>query len=288
MDEFDYEIIKSLYEEKVITTVAKNLYTSQPALTKRLKKIENDFGTTLFIRTKKGISFTENGLYLYEYCKKNLENKDELLQQLNDNKKVSITLKIGCSSAYALYELPEILNDFRKKFKNVEFLIDSKQSYENYLDLQNKNLDIAILRENYDWDGKKIKLMDEPVCLAYNKKVKISELNNLPLIDYASSPSLEKKMEKWLEENNISKDIALLKTNNIESAAKLVQNGVGWSILSSICLKNFEGYTEKLTLNNAEYTRSTYLYYSPNCENSIVSTQFIKYLLSHYENKIKS
>ncbi len=282
MDEFDYEIIKALYEEKVITTVAKNLYTSQPALTKRLKKIESDFGTTLFIRTKKGISFTENGLYLYEYCKKNLENKDQLLHKLSSNKKVSETLKIGCSAAYALYEFPQILNGFRKKHKNVEFLIDSKQSYENYIDLQNKNIDIAILRENYDWDGKKIKLMDEPVCLAYNKKVAISELKNLPLIDYSSSPSLEKKMYKWLEENNIPREVAILKTSNIESASKLVQNGVGWSILPSICLQNFEGYTEALSLNNSPYIRSTYLYYSPNCENSVVITNFIKFLLNHY------
>ncbi len=284
MDEFDYEIIKSLYEEKVITTVARNLYTSQPAITKRLKKIENEIGTTLFIRTKKGVTFTENGLCLYEYCKKNIDNKDKLMQQLDNNKKVSITLKIGCSSAYALYELPEVLNTFRQKYKNIEFFIESKRSYDNYLELQNKTLDIAIIRENYDWDGKKIKLMDEPVCLAYNKKVKLSELNNIPLIDYTSSPSLEKKMYKWLDDNNISKDITIIKTNNIESAAKLVQNGIGWSILPSICLKNFNGYTEMLTINNENYIRSTYLYYSPNCENNPVNMNFIKYITNYYKN----
>lgn len=38
---FDWKIIKTLYELKNITNTAKVLYISQPALTGRIKKIEN-------------------------------------------------------------------------------------------------------------------------------------------------------------------------------------------------------------------------------------------------------
>ncbi len=84
MDDFDYTIIKSLYEDNVITNVAKNLFISQPALTKRLNKIEKELETQLFIRGKKGVSFTESGLLVYDYCKRHLENKEQLQRKLNN------------------------------------------------------------------------------------------------------------------------------------------------------------------------------------------------------------
>ena len=47
MDMFDWKIIKTLYELKNITNTAKVLYISQPALTGRIKKIENQTGYDL-------------------------------------------------------------------------------------------------------------------------------------------------------------------------------------------------------------------------------------------------
>ncbi|WP_406542465.1 LysR family transcriptional regulator [Clostridium ljungdahlii] len=53
MDEKDYKLILTLYKLKNITKTSEKLFITQPALTKRIKKIEKDLGTDLLIRSKK-------------------------------------------------------------------------------------------------------------------------------------------------------------------------------------------------------------------------------------------
>ncbi len=284
MDEFDYTIIVDLYNKKIITTVANDLYVSQPALTKRLKKIEEECGTTLFNRTKKGVTFTEHGKLLYEYCKKNLENKEELFKAFASTKQTKKILELGCSTAFALCKLPKLIEDFTAKYKDSELHIHSEPSYKIYQQLLDGELDIAILREDYAWDGVKIKLTDEPVCLIYNKKVSHQELSNIPAITYTSSPTLQKKMDKWIKENNITLANGTYSTNDIASAYDLVKKGVGWTIMPSIIFDDFNGYIEKLTVNNEAYIRSTYLYYNIDCENYKSSSNFINFIVNQYKN----
>ncbi len=283
MDEFDYTIIVELYNKKIITTVANDLYVSQPALTKRLKKIEEECGTKLFNRTKKGVTFTEHGKLLYEYCKKNLENKNELFRAFAETKQANKVLEIGCSTAFALCTLPKLINEFTSKYKDSELHINSEPSYKVYQQLINGELDIAIIREDYAWDGVKIKLSEEPVCLIYNKKVTLEELNNIPAVTYISSPTLQKKMDMWIKENNISLANGTYNTNDIASAYNLVKRGVGWSIMPSIIFDDFDGYIEKLVVNNVQYTRETYLYYKIDCENYENSSNFINFMINHFK-----
>ena len=61
MDNKDILLLKTLYEEKNITHTAKRLFLSQPALTDRLKRLEAEFGCTLFLRQPRGIQFTSEG-----------------------------------------------------------------------------------------------------------------------------------------------------------------------------------------------------------------------------------
>ena len=46
MEERDWLIIKTLYEQKNVTKTAEKLYLSQPTLTARIKHIENARGKT--------------------------------------------------------------------------------------------------------------------------------------------------------------------------------------------------------------------------------------------------
>ena len=55
MDEKDYELLLDLNETKNITKTAQKLYMTQPAITKRIQKMEEELQCTLFLRSKKGI-----------------------------------------------------------------------------------------------------------------------------------------------------------------------------------------------------------------------------------------
>lgn len=78
MEERDWQIIKTLYEQKNITKTARVLYMSQPTLTARIKQIEESLGTKLLYRGNKGITFTETGEYTVKFAEHILGEMQEL------------------------------------------------------------------------------------------------------------------------------------------------------------------------------------------------------------------
>ena len=72
----DFELYKIFYtvaNTKNITKAAKELCISQPAISKSIKNLENQIGGKLFIRTKRGVSLTDEGREIYKYVKIGVE-----------------------------------------------------------------------------------------------------------------------------------------------------------------------------------------------------------------------
>lgn len=53
VDQKDWHLIHELYKNKNITKTAEKLFVSQPSISYRLKRIEQDLGVSLFFKTKK-------------------------------------------------------------------------------------------------------------------------------------------------------------------------------------------------------------------------------------------
>ena len=66
--EIDFELYRIFYvvaECGSITKASIELFISQPAVTKQIKKLESILGCDLFIRTKRGLVLTESGKAIY-------------------------------------------------------------------------------------------------------------------------------------------------------------------------------------------------------------------------------
>ncbi|WP_238933669.1 helix-turn-helix domain-containing protein [Brevibacillus choshinensis] len=61
MDDRDWQVLHILYNQKNITKTAQLLFITQPALTKRLMQIEEEFGVKIVNRGIKGVHFTPEG-----------------------------------------------------------------------------------------------------------------------------------------------------------------------------------------------------------------------------------
>ena len=67
MDFDNYRTFYYVGKYKSATLAAKELFTSQPAVTRTIKKLESELGCRLFVRSKKGMEFTLEGETLFEY-----------------------------------------------------------------------------------------------------------------------------------------------------------------------------------------------------------------------------
>lgn len=72
-----YRVFYYVAKEKSITKAAKKLYISQPAISKSLKRLEEELSIELFYRNLNGVELTEAGKVLYFYIEK--AHKDLLM-----------------------------------------------------------------------------------------------------------------------------------------------------------------------------------------------------------------
>lgn len=66
MDFLELQSFVTIYDCKNITEAARRLYITQPALSRRIRDLEEELGVTLFVRRSKGIEITEAGMRLYQ------------------------------------------------------------------------------------------------------------------------------------------------------------------------------------------------------------------------------
>ena len=69
-----YRVFYVVAKNKNITQAANELVVSQPAVSKSIKALERDLGTTLFNRNKDGVILTSAGEVLFEKIKQSLRS----------------------------------------------------------------------------------------------------------------------------------------------------------------------------------------------------------------------
>lgn len=153
MDFKDWEIIKTISEELSLTKTAEKLYTSQPALTYRLNKLEEELGVNILVRHSSGVGLTKEGEYLAEYSKKMLLEYELMKKHINNLKlENEKTINIGVSTTVAKYKLASILHDFKEKYPDIKInLKTGASSSELPILLKENKIQLALLRGDGAW-----------------------------------------------------------------------------------------------------------------------------------------
>jgi len=141
-----YYIFYTVAKCKNISGAAKELYISQPAISKAISKLEQNLETKLFIRNSRGVNLTLEGELLYEQvqtafsCIKTGEEKVRLAGQLGIGH-----ISIGVSTTLCKYVLLPYLKDFIHKNPHIQISISCQSSTETIEALQNGTCDIGLV-----------------------------------------------------------------------------------------------------------------------------------------------
>ena len=89
---------QTVYEEKNLGRAARRLYITPQGLSKNIRQLEEELGSSLFLRTAQGMEPTEGGHFLYEKSERVIRELEEIehgLRQLEQRKE---RLRIGCAN----------------------------------------------------------------------------------------------------------------------------------------------------------------------------------------------
>ena len=145
MNSKDMESICIIAEEGNITRAAKRLFIAQSSLSQCIQRVEQEFGITLFIRTKTGIELTDAQRIFIDAAEKAGKLFRDLENSFADlNKLMSGHLIVGIPALLSSYLLPEYLIQFSRKYPNIE--LETLEAENNRLEslLQRGKIDLAI------------------------------------------------------------------------------------------------------------------------------------------------
>ena len=103
------EYFLDICKTKSLNESAKNLYISQPALTKSIKSLEDELGVILFERTKKGIFPNHTGRSFISYAEKIVEAYHEATDFINKSMTFSSPINIFSLPIYTDKCIPEVI-----------------------------------------------------------------------------------------------------------------------------------------------------------------------------------
>ncbi len=260
MDEKDLTIFLTLAETGNLTRTAEKLYLTQPTLSKRLQNMEAELGAPLFLRSKQGVTLTPAGELARQSFRRTADEMEQLRDHIQESKgTVGGTLRVEASIDYSAYRLPKILADYTTRFPNVVLNVSSDHSRDCLRKMQEGQPHLAIVRGNYEWDGMKLLLEQEAVCLIRSRSTLNTPLRQMRYIGRDSNPEHMSMKARWLMENHLE-PASSLNVNGLSTCVAMVQEGLGWSIVPEICLAYFDGVAEPLFFaDGTPLTRSTYL-----------------------------
>ena len=77
--------ILTIAETKSLNKAAEQLYVSQPSLTNALKELEKEIGITIFFRSGRGVTLTNDGVEFLTYARELYHEYEQLLQRYTES-----------------------------------------------------------------------------------------------------------------------------------------------------------------------------------------------------------
>ena len=263
MDDKDLEALQKLIETGNVSKAAQELFTTQPSLTKRLQKIEAELGCPLFARSKKGIAPLPSLERVLPKIELAVRTMDEIREETRAaSGEVAGKLKLGCSVNYARYTLPELLRDYMGRYPKVQVLLSVNQSPVIYRRLVRGEAAAAVLRGDYPWKEGRAELSRESICVVRAACHANTPLEQLPYVARSTDAAHEAEFTRWRAERGLADDReqSRLAVNDISTCLEMVRQGLGWSLLPSICLDNFDGAAEPAFFKDGSpFERTTWL-----------------------------
>lgn len=236
-----YKIFCCVAQHGSISKAAEKLLISQPAVTWHLKNLENQLGVTLFIRTKKGATLTDEGKILFEYVQKGIDSFTKGENVLTNLKNLdSGKIKIGASTTVSKYVLMPYLEKFHELYPNIDIEIENNLTETLLKDLRNGDLDILLLNlpTQESKDLKVQKVLDVQDIFVGNKKyydltkgnLSLEDLNNYPLLFQKSPSNTRNYLDKYLKDNqtNLIPKMEIVSYNLIMEFVK-IGFGIGYA-----------------------------------------------------------
>lgn len=239
-----YKMFYDVAQYGSVSTASKNLNVSQPAISRAIKRLEEDLDVTLFYRTLNGMILTEKGrellTFVEEACNSLIIGERTMMET---NSLIKGKLTIGVPQSIASFYLLDRLNKFHEAYKDIEISLINRPTEELIKLLESHELDIIIDLSPIQTHEKELHIEELIHChygfvVKSDLDIKVNKLSDLE--DCLVVLPIEKSFKRQrLNEILMECGVNLKNTMTIESNEMIKEtikngNSIGYVLLNSV------------------------------------------------------
>lgn len=209
-----YKIFYNVAKNKNITKTANELLIGQPSISKAIKNLEEQVGCQLFIRSKNGVTLTEEGKAFYNQIKTAMEIIDnaefKLKEMINLDDGI---LNIGISHTLTQKYLMPYIKTFHDMYPKIKIKIITGPTQTLFNKARNGVIDFIILNLPYlipdDFNTQVLTTINDIFVVSSkfsdlkDKTINLEDLNNYPLILIAKGSNTRYFLDNYTSSNNV-------------------------------------------------------------------------------------
>ncbi len=245
-----YEMVSKKMDIKLLETflwinrlggfgaAANHLNTTQPAISRRISRLEKTLGVKLFQGNTRNRNLTRSGRDLIEHATKAVDLVADIQQEIGQQNRVAGLLRLGVVDTIALTCLPDLVARIRKTYPRLrlELLVDLTVNLKT--SLKNGELDVAILLgpvASNQLVGRKlgkvqIGWMASPIMDIPDGILTPAEMAKYPVVSHTKGTDHYHIMRNWFTNSGATPPLF----NGCSSLSTLIQltaSGIGISVL---------------------------------------------------------
>ncbi|PFU90468.1 LysR family transcriptional regulator [Bacillus tropicus] len=236
-----------------ISAAANALHLSQPTLSRQLNNLEEELGTTLFVRGNRKITLTDEGMFLLDRAKEIVDLVEKTEANFNQKSEIiSGEIHIGAGETEAMQFIAQTIKKVVAHHPGIKFHLYSGNADDITTKLDSGLLDFGIVIEpanKQKYDYLKLPatdvwgvLMRKDSPLAEKAYIHPTDLLNKPLI-ISRQTAVSNELSGWLGEE--IENLNVISTYNLlYNASLLVKENIGYAL----CIDKLINTSEESTL----------------------------------------
>lgn len=239
-----FRFFVAVAETGQVSKAAAALFTSQPAVTEAIKKLETDMGVKLFHRSPKGVTLTYEGAIFLQHAQNVLAAAvDAMLAPQQVQRDMAGELTLACTHTVAGYFVTPLLSRFRRIFPGVKINLVEFDRPEIERRILSGEVDLAVcllspLQHGDEIETELLVRSKRRLWLPANHKlldrrsISLSDIQSEPYIMLAVDDA-EETTNAYFREAGLVPNV-VFRTTSMEAIRNVVAEGFGVTILSDM------------------------------------------------------
>ena len=237
----DLRTFVAVAETCSVSQAARQMFLTQPAVTRRLQRLETALGSALVDRRRRPFTLTPAGQDVLERCRRVLHSVREVEAAIGGDGGPAGELKIGVAHALTEITMMEPLDRIRERFPKVDLRLTTGWSRVLLEQVRSGRLDAAVIllpeEDNLPVGVKGVEIGKEQLVVVAARKetVRNPKLAQVSGINWILNPEgcgARAGLRRALQRANVDMHVAL-ETYNYELQMNLVARNRGWSLVPS-------------------------------------------------------